>query len=451
MKFIIPALMSFVVTYFATPIVIHLSKKYHCLDVPDKRKFHAVSTPRWGGIAMFIAVATAMLTSFDMDRRIVSYLIASLMIVCIGMIDDWRPLGWKIKMGAITAAVTVVVFGGGAVVHRIGIYDSIGTVELGAFSVPFTYIGVIGVTNAINLLDGLNGLAAGTSLLGFLFIGITAAMSGNYTVAAGSAIFIGATAAFLPYNFPRAKTFMGDTGSLLLGFSLAVFSIHLTQDARSPVNPMYPFLVLLLPIFDALRVMINRLVSLKNPFKADKGHLHHLIVRKKISPMHAVLFLWSLTVVFGGLALMLAERTSAPYLVVALGAVLLLGLFAESLTWRRQARWAIRWDMYLQRLRPRWTGRYSHPAQAGGDPVLREAVWSARVEPPAAALLSSQEFQFQRRYKVSEDHRGLHGLRGERLGHLFTSAAHHEMRRPVYGRRYHKKAGPSLQPDAEVW
>lgn len=331
MKFIVPALISFVLMCLATPIVVRLSKKLYCLDVPGKRKFHCVATPRWGGIAMFISVAGVLLVSLDLDRSMVSYLAASFVLVVVGMLDDWRPLGWKTKMAATIAAVTLVVFGDGMVVRRIGMYGSLKPLELGLWSIPFTYFGVIGVTNAMNLLDGLNGLAAGASLLGFLFIGLAAAVSGNTTLAVMSAVFIGVLAAFLPYNFPKARTFMGDSGSLFLGFSLAVFSIHLTQNARFPVDPMYPFLVLLLPIVDAVRVMLNRILKLKNPFRADKGHFHHLLVRRKVSQTNTVILLWLVSLGFGASALTMVQKTSMSFLIVAIFGVLFLGLSSELL------------------------------------------------------------------------------------------------------------------------
>jgi UDP-GlcNAc:undecaprenyl-phosphate GlcNAc-1-phosphate transferase len=258
-------------------------------------------------------------------------MVASLVLVVVGTLDDWRPIGWKIKMGTIMVAVTLVIFGGDTLVRSIGVSESRGTFELGSWSVPFTYFGVVGVTNAINLLDGLNGLAAGASLLGFLFIGIAAAISGNYPLAVMSMVFVGVLAAFLPYNFPKARTFMGDSGSLFLGFSLAVFSIHLTQNARFPVDPMYPFLVLLLPIFDAVRVMVNRILNLKKPFTADKSHLHHLFARKKFSQTNTVMLLWLISIIFGACALAMLPRTSIYFLYVAIFGMMFLGLAVELL------------------------------------------------------------------------------------------------------------------------
>lgn len=225
--------------------------------------------------------------------------------------------------------------GGGIIIKQIGTYGSYGKIVLGIFSIPFTYFSIIGVTNAINLIDGLNGLAGGISLIAFLSIGVAAYLSGNYVLAFMCIAFVGALGGFLRYNFPKARIFMGDSGSLFLGFSLAVFSILLTQDERFRIEPMFPVIVLLIPIFDTLRVMLVRAFNMKNPFKADKTHLHHLLVRRGFSSVSTVIFFWSLTFICGLTAILIIKRTSTPYLFVVLSSSLILSLFADSLSRRR--------------------------------------------------------------------------------------------------------------------
>ncbi len=334
MKLVLLALISFITTYFITPQVIKIARRYNCIDNPGARRFHKKATPRWGGAAFFIGMLP-FVAFLELDRAIISYLVVSIFLMAIGMIDDLRQLGWKSKMGAILAATTVVIFSGDVLISHIGAYDQIGRIELGMFSIPFTYFCIVGVTNAINLIDGLNGLAAGTSLLAFLFIGLAAIITGNEAVAVVSIAFVGALGGFIRYNFSKAKIFMGDSGSLFLGFSLGVFSVLLTQNDSRPVDPMFPVLVLLLPIFDTLRVMFIRIFSFKNPFKADKTHLHHLIVRRKFSSSSAVVVLWFLTLIFGTIALLFIRKSSTPYLITVLCASLLLSFFADTLPRRR--------------------------------------------------------------------------------------------------------------------
>jgi UDP-GlcNAc:undecaprenyl-phosphate GlcNAc-1-phosphate transferase len=266
------------------------------------------------------------------DRTLTAYIVASFLLVGIGAVDDRYGLGWKIKLAGNAAAATIVMFGGNAVVHHIGTSGVLGSVDLGWYGIPLTYLGIIGVTNAVNLLDGLNGLAGGVSLLGFLFMGIAAWLAGNVQAAVICFAFVGALGAFLRFNFPHARIFMGDSGSLFLGFSLSFMAVLLTQNATSPLEPMFPVLVLLLPIFDALRVIFVRLLNRKSPFHADNLHLHYLMVQRNFSPVNAVLLLWSMAAACGVTALALADRTSASYLFVVIYVSLFLGLFALGLT-----------------------------------------------------------------------------------------------------------------------
>jgi len=272
-----------------------------------------------------------------LDRSRISFFAASIIMLIIGIVDDRKILPFTVKFAGMFAAATVVIFGGNAVVHDLGTYSFIGRAELGWMSIPFTYFGILGVTNAINLLDGLNGLAAGTSLLAFLFMGIAAVHAGNMTLALLCFAYVGALAAFLRYNFPVARIFMGDSGSLFLGFSLAVTAIQLTQNALSPVSPMFPLLVLLLPIFDTLRVLLLRIIRHRNPFQADKSHLHYLMTRKGLSPVASVLLMWAITVIFGVVGLSLMPKTEDASLFFAVDVTLVLSLFTVRLVQRRPA------------------------------------------------------------------------------------------------------------------
>jgi UDP-GlcNAc:undecaprenyl-phosphate GlcNAc-1-phosphate transferase len=322
---------SFILTVLCTPFFIRIAHRYDCLDAPGKRRFHSHPTPRWGGLAFFIGFIPVALF-INLNKEIVSYLIASFILVTMGAVDDWKHLGWRIKFIGIIAAASIVIFGGGIKLSSVGYYGSFGDVTLGLVAIPFTYFCIIGVTNAINLIDGLNGLAGGVSLLGFLFMGMAAYVSGNYDLALVAAAFVGALFGFLMYNFPKAKIFMGDSGSLFLGLSLAVYAVLLTQNKQYHVNPMLPVIVLIIPIFDTIRVMLVRIFNFKNPFKADKTHFHHLLVRKGFSSKMTVILIWVLTAIFGTICFMIFYRTSTPYLFVFLLSSLILTLFIDSIS-----------------------------------------------------------------------------------------------------------------------
>ncbi len=325
--FIVP----FGLTLALLPVTIHLARKWNCLDEPGGRRIHDEPTPRWGGIAFFLGILP-IFCFIGLGRAFFSYLAASFLLVVIGSVDDRRELGFTTKFFAMLAAITTVIFGGGLQIHQIGTYGSIGIVKLGIVAIPFTYLCIIGVTNSINLIDGLNGLAGGLAFFASLFIGVAAYVSRNFELAGVCMGFTGALAGFLLYNFgTQASIFMGDSGSLFLGFSLSVFSILLTQDPRFHVEPLFPVLVLLIPIFDTLRVMGTRLFNGRSPFKADTTHLHHLLLNRGLPVTGIATFLWSLTVIQGVTAVLLIKRTSMPYLMVVLGTSVLFSIFANSL------------------------------------------------------------------------------------------------------------------------
>ncbi len=331
MKFIIPALASFFLTAVLMPLVIHLAKACRCIDVPGARRLHKKATPRWGGVAFFAGLLPVVMYA-NGGGALTAYVAASSLLIMGGVVDDLRELGWKIKFAWMAVAATILIYGGGAQIQQVGSYGAFGVIDLGWFSIPFTYLCIIGVTNAINLLDGLDGLAGGVSLIGFLFLGIAAILTGNPVVATVCFGFVGALGGFLLYNFPSAKVFMGDSGSTFLGFSLAYVAICLTQQGAQSVDVLFPVLLLLLPIFDTLWVLVVRLAHGRNPFVGDNSHLHYLIVqRTNVSPVRAVLVLWALTALFGLFALALVGCTSSTYLVIVINAVALLGMTARSL------------------------------------------------------------------------------------------------------------------------
>ena len=325
-----------VLTLLMTPSIIWLAGKYGCIDHPGGRRVHCDPTPRWGGFAFFAGVLPIFFF-IQLDDRLVAYLVASFLLVLVGAVDDWKQLGFKVKLLAILAAITIVILGGDIVIRDIGTYGSIGQIRLGVLAIPFTYLCIVGVTNAMNLIDGLNGLAGGISFIASLFMALVAYLSGNHLLAGLCMAFAGAVGAFLRYNMlTRAHIFMGDSGSLFLGFSLSVFSIMLTQDLRYHVEPMFPVLLLLVPVFDTLRVMGLRAFSGRNPFKADTNHLHHVLLRAGLSQKRSVLLLWSLTAALGFAATLIHFRgTSTPYLIVVLAGSIVLSLFADSLGKKR--------------------------------------------------------------------------------------------------------------------
>jgi UDP-GlcNAc:undecaprenyl-phosphate GlcNAc-1-phosphate transferase len=268
---------------------------------------------------------------FPIDRVIGSYLAASSLMLFLGIIDDLKGASWKLKLLFSAVATSIMIFGAGIWIKNLGNLLIFGDINLGLWGIPFTYIAVFGIVNAINLIDGLNGLACGVSSIAFLSFAVFASMSGNETVLYLSLANLGATLGLFKYNYPKAKIFMGDSGSLFLGFSLAILAVLLTQTEASTINPMVPVVILGIPIFDTLRVLTIRILNKKPPFAPDKTHLHHLMVRSGLPPNRVVKIIWILSALMSMTAFVLYNNEAWAMLLILCIVVASIGIFIENL------------------------------------------------------------------------------------------------------------------------
>ena len=304
MPYYIIFFITFAVSFVTVPLVMSLAHSSGAIALPGKRHIHTDPTPKFGGVAIAASVLIVSPVIFSVDRAVGSYLGASALILILGIIDDMRGTTWKIKLLFSVVATLIVVLGSGLWFENLGNLFGFGDVHLGLWGIPFTLFSVFGIMNSINLIDGLNGLASGVASIAFLSFAIFASVSGNSTVFYLSLANLGATSGFFKYNFPGARIFMGDSGSMFLGFSLAVLAIFLTQ-GDSKIGAMVPVIVLGVPMFDAVRIVVIRIRNRKHPFQADKTHLHHLMLRSGI-PHHRVVFiLWLLSALMASLAFVL--------------------------------------------------------------------------------------------------------------------------------------------------
>jgi len=255
-----------------------LADRYQLLvDFPDSRKVHTRPVPRIGGLATALGAFVPVILWATADGFVRAYLAGAGVLVAFGLLDDFKGLGYKAKFAGQMIAALIIVFYGGV---RI---SSLGTLLPGAVQVPewsaivLSLVAVIGVTNAINLADGLDGLAGGISLLGFCCIGYFAYLQGNVDVMLLSMSLAGAIFGFLRFNTHPASLFMGDTGSQLLGFSAVVFAVKITQ-GESSLSPVLPLIILGFPILDTLTVMVERVRKGRSPFSPDKNHFHHQLM-----------------------------------------------------------------------------------------------------------------------------------------------------------------------------
>lgn len=289
-----------------TPIIIKLAKKYNLVDVPkDERRVHNKPMPRVGGIAivisMFIGLAiyyliTKNIPSIALNEKFLGFLIGGIIIFAMGLLDDIFNLKARYKfLFQLLAAIIVYLFGIRISGIKIPfIYTDI--INFGLLDFPATIVWIIGITNAINLIDGLDGLAAGISAISataLLIIFITTSASLEAIVI--TAVLVGATLGFLPYNFNPAKTFMGDVGSNFLGFTLATVSIMGFAKGYTLLAIIAPILALGVPIFDTLFAMIRRLIKGQPMLKPDGAHIHHRLLKMGLSQRQSVILLYTIT------------------------------------------------------------------------------------------------------------------------------------------------------------
>ncbi len=323
-----------VITVALIPILERRALAMHVLDQPGPRKVHGRPVPRIGGIAMAVGMAVPLLLWAPRDARLAAVLLAALVVLFFGVWDDRRNLPPAVKFLGQCIAVAIVVFAGNVV---IGSVTLAGRFELPPLvALPLTFLFLLGTTNAINLADGLDGLAGGTTLL--CVAAIAALGSGGPPAITAVAFAVaGSLLGFLRYNSHPARVFMGDGGSQLLGFLAGVLAVQLTQTPGLPYSAALPLLLLGLPILDTLTVIGIRLRQGRSPFSADRNHLHHRLLELGFDHFEAVAIIYLLQ---GGLFvlawLMRYQSDLAILAVFAACAVLLLGtLFAaDQLGWR---------------------------------------------------------------------------------------------------------------------
>ncbi len=324
------AALAFVVTFFLIPPIINVAKVKKLYDVPNGRSSHTEITPSLGGIGIFagMMMSLAFWAPFRTFATLQYVLVAFFIIFLIGVRDDILPLAPRKKLYGQIAAALVLIFGAGVLITSLyGVFGVWGLPHWVAVLISlFTYIVVI---NSVNLIDGINGLAGSLTVLLAGLFGTWFWMLGDIGYAVLSFSLLGATLGFLKYNYTPARIFMGDTGSLLVGTTLAVLAIHFMEanGHLTPENPLWfdsvPAIVvslLVLPLFDTMRVFIRRMLKGKSPFSPDKTHIHHVLLDLGLSHMQATGILVGGTLLFFGMAFML-QSIGTTYLVLLIVSV----------------------------------------------------------------------------------------------------------------------------------
>lgn len=303
---------AFVIAFASTPLVRKIAYKIGALDIPDhKRHIHSKTTPLIGGLAIFAGFLIGLIIFYrPFDVQAVGILIASILIIAAGIIDDTVALKPKVKL-AIQIVCALIVYFHGIKITYISVPDFIvegGILPLKWMSLPITLIWIVGVTNAVNLIDGLDGLAAGVSSIATFSLFFIAILAGETNVAIISAALAGGCLGFLPYNFNPAKIFMGDTGALFLGFILSVICIQGLFKGYVIISFVVPFLILGLPIFDTTFAIIRRIWNKKPIMEADRSHLHHRLMDMGFSQKQTVAILYVISTLLGITAVVVVEK-----------------------------------------------------------------------------------------------------------------------------------------------
>jgi len=302
---------------FAMPFVRKFLTTIGALDFPNHRSSHKNVVLRGAGLAVFIGFLSTLFFVSDLPKEIFIFLLGAFVITLFGFLDDIFDIPASVKLfGQVLAAAVVVQQG-----VRIDFISDLlkgGVVDLGFLSAPITIFWIVGVTNAINLIDGLDGLASGISGIAAFIMGIISLLLGDAQMSLLFFALSGAAFAFLPHNFTnKNKVFLGDAGSNFLGYSLAVLSIFGNTKVATIFTLAIPIMVLFIPLFDIFLVIVRRLKSGRSIAEADREHFHHKLVDIiGLDQRQAVYFIYILTLIFGGMALMLAGYSTKVSVVV---------------------------------------------------------------------------------------------------------------------------------------
>jgi len=288
---------AFIITLLTTPLLIRFIISRKLFDVPSDRKEHAQPVPTMGGIAIFAGMVIAMMLWFPFQNNLpqISFLFSITILLALGIMDDLRDLAARYKLVIQAALATLVAVAGIRITSLegfLGIYD----LSLSA-QYSLTILTVVGITNAFNLIDGIDGLAGGLGFMSLIALGFFLTMAGDKTFALVAFALAGAMFAFLYFNLNPARIFMGDTGSLVLGFVIGLLSIRLLQlNAAAPqtgafFNPVFVLSIVFVPFFDTIRVFSMRIWNGKSPFTADRNHIHHILTARGFSHAFAARFI----------------------------------------------------------------------------------------------------------------------------------------------------------------
>lgn len=307
-----------------TPLVRIIAFRTGTVEHPNERRINRVDMPTAGGVAIVAAFWAGIYASKIVDPALGTFLLASFFVVILGILDDLLELRAKTKfLGQVLAAV-ILVAGGVRIEFLTNPFG--GMWYLGPLGIPLTILWIVGVTNMINFIDGLDGLAAGVTVIACVPLSVVALQRGHIYPAVMTIALMGASLGFLKYNFNPAKIIMGDTGAMFLGFVLATASVEGTMKGAAAVAMAIPTIALGLPIIDTVFAVTRRIRAGQPFYAADRGHLHHRLLDLGLSQRQAVVVLYAMAIGLAGMALLVAAADKVWVSVGALCIVMIVGL-----------------------------------------------------------------------------------------------------------------------------
>lgn len=308
-------LLSFFVSATILGLLNPLAPRLHLLDHPsERRKNHAQPVPLIGGIAIFVALLVSVLVSTPLDRSLTYGLSGAALLVVVGLLDDILNLGPKLRIVAQIAAALLLTVGGGVTLTSLGDLFGFGSIDLGLFAVPFTVFAIVGICNAFNMIDGIDGLAGGLTLIALGVLVLLSPVDG-----ASRVLMLVTIAAIVPYlicnlqlfGCTGRKVFLGDAGSLLLGY-LVVWMLITAAQSPATLTPAAAIWIVAIPLMDTLCVMGRRMLKGRSPFCADRAHLHHVLARCLNSPRKALSLILPTAAVLASIGLFGQVQQVAP-------------------------------------------------------------------------------------------------------------------------------------------
>ena len=297
----------YLLALFATSSLSYLlssrARIFGLIDKPSIRKVHEVETPTIGGIAIFGGFLIALLTSPVSHIYLAGFVLPAALLVGVGALDDAFCISYKSRFVAQILAGLLMIFAGGVMVEQLGALLVPGKViTLGVFAIPFTLVCLVGLVNAFNMSDGIDGLAGSLTLVMLVGLGTVAYLGGQSYMVEGLSFLGFSLVAFLTFNarFPwhkRAHIFLGDSGSTFLGFAVTWFAVSLSQGEHAVMTPVTPLWFVAVPLFDMTTVMIRRVINKQSPFEPDRHHFHHLFLAAGFSVTHTVLILTAIALI----------------------------------------------------------------------------------------------------------------------------------------------------------